>query len=366
MSTFFGTIQFFDVEKNTTVDSMELGNYLLIDGKYWKWGYRYTAFQMYTNDIGVCVGGHMDSIWFFRTFDGWKSYNKFKYYYRSDVGSAGDDYMGVSHQKLISPDSIMFWGSGYIDSSWMDLGFYYMIFESDTVYRFEPFGLPIDKKGGKSATDFERLNDSTLVYVALGEAFGAGDNSCHQIFKTTDGGYTFREVYKSKVKGAFGLDDIYFIDSLNGIAAGSGITLFTSDAGETWQVNDLYYDFDGTLKKEKPWQSYIKYIDGMTFLYSWTDGLYKLKDGFSSVFDEVIHQTKLYPNPIQAGKILYMDIIHLTSAHAYIYDIHGQLVSETEFFGNSVVIPPDISVGTYFIVVESDGRYPIREKFFVE
>ena len=57
--------------------------------------------------------------------------------------------------------------------------------------------------------------------------------------------------------------------------------------------------------------------------------------------------------------------MYFLNAVANIYDIHGQQVDGFYFHGNSISISQDLAPGTYFLVVEENGKYPVREKFII-
>ncbi len=90
---------------------------------------------------------------------------------------------------------------------------------------------------GAESLDFRGVKAFDANAAILMSA-GPAEEGKAKIFKTTDGGKHWREVYSTNVAGVF-LDAIAFWDKQHGVAVsdpvdGRFIILMTSDAGETW------------------------------------------------------------------------------------------------------------------------------------
>ncbi len=347
---YYGGIRRFDETTLTYKHEFELGTteYLWLD--------------MLDSITGVagCVGRPC------YTRDGWKTSLPAFVEKDSANGVQGTTFITYA-PKMLHKDTVMFSGRGIYKGDWCPRGFYNMVIHGDTAVSYELLGDTFQIQApGIEAANFHRFNDSTWVYAAQGRRIGSGYDAAQEIYKTTDGGHTYQQVFYGEIAPAYGLDDIAFKDSLNGIASGDFLTLITTDGGDKWEVNQLYYDADWNQDTEFPWSSFIYVVESDFFLGTWNYGIYKYKDHPLSVVSENESSSKLYPNPIQAGQTLHLDIGFINANRAYIYDIHGQTIDEFDFFGSSIMIPSDISPGTYFIVVESGDKYPIREKFVVK
>ena len=96
------------------------------------------------------------------------------------------------------------------------------------------------KDGGKSWNRYSAPVLTCLTFFDSLVGFAGGDN----IYKTTDGGVTWKTMTIESHVGSVGITDIFFIDRKYGWAVGggwifdNGIILNTVDGGATWQYND--------------------------------------------------------------------------------------------------------------------------------
>ena len=84
-------------------------------------------------------------------------------------------------------------------------------------------------------------------------------------------------------------------------------------------------------------------------------------------------QPKLYPNPLQVGETLNINLQNFTTGEAKIFDMQGRLVhiEDLRGLGNlggqcSFNLPENIAAGVYSLVLESNGEIIVSEKFVVE
>ena len=106
-------------------------------------------------------------------------------------------------------------------------------------------------KVGEGLLDFRGIkafDESTAIVVSA----GLGEEGQALIFKTTDGGQNWKEVFQTREKGAF-LDGIAFFDEMHGLVIGDPINgkvylLETFDQGESWKrrkADDLPKPLEG-------------------------------------------------------------------------------------------------------------------------
>jgi photosystem II stability/assembly factor-like uncharacterized protein len=98
--------------------------------------------------------------------------------------------------------------------------------------------LPVEKGVELDFRDIHAIDDKTAIIVSAGEA----EKGSAKIYRTSDGGISWKIVYQTMQKGVF-LDAIDFWDKQNGIVLSDPINgrffmLKTSDGGKTWkQIN---------------------------------------------------------------------------------------------------------------------------------
>ncbi len=194
---------------------------------------------------------------------------------------------------------------------------------------------------------------------------GVGDQSSDIIMKTTDGGKTWIEIYNQENEPVFGLQDIDFYDENFGVAVGQfGKILRTTDGGDSWVQDSADFDIqDGppvmTVLCTGPNRALCGGWGGEIFLYDGsTDGV---EDSA-----EQLTKLNLFPNPVKSGAKLNFELSQVLAGQAQIFNLQGMLIDSLYFVGNSIYLPNDIAVGTYFLVIESNGEIIAREKFVVE
>ncbi|MCJ7553170.1 MAG: T9SS type A sorting domain-containing protein [Ignavibacteriaceae bacterium] len=96
------------------------------------------------------------------------------------------------------------------------------------------------KNGGKSWDRYSAPVINCLTFFDSLNGFAGGDS----IYKTTDGGVTWKTMTIESHIGSIGITDIFFIDRKYGWAVGrgwifdAGFIVNTVDSGKTWQFND--------------------------------------------------------------------------------------------------------------------------------
>ncbi|MDX9791541.1 MAG: hypothetical protein RBT61_11980, partial [Candidatus Kapabacteria bacterium] len=98
--------------------------------------------------------------------------------------------------------------------------------------------------------DFKRC---IFLNEQVGFMFGANSNPPGRdnfIYKTTDGGKSWNNVYDGYSERGGTIADMSFCDSLNGITAGMSFVLRTEDGGETWYQDTTFHldKFPSTMR----------------------------------------------------------------------------------------------------------------------
>jgi hypothetical protein len=157
---------------------------------------------------------------------------------------------------------------------------------------------------------------------------------------------------------------------MNGIATGAwGKILRTTDGGETWKQE---YGRSTSMTTGEP-----RFMDApvLSIDYFGTKPIISTR-GFGYLFwkekyptavkeEERFTHSIVYPNPAQAGHLLSIDIPQGKHT-ARIFNLQGMLIQESNVAAKSFILYPNISAGTYFLVIESGGEIIAREKFIVE
>ena len=303
--------------------------------------------------------------------DGWQTYLTVL---RGGIYTEDSIYRGYGMRlilsQMLSPDSVFFYGDGYIDSLKRGYSFNKLIIEEDSIFRYEKFADTVfDAKFFGGVRAFTRFSDTLIYFVQHGRQTGYGNCREFEIFKMSGPEHKVTQIYRKNVHGFFGLEDLEFIDENNAIAAGDGVIITTSDGGNTWEIDTVFYD-NGLMpgfKNSWWWNPRIDYVDGMVFITSYNMGVWRYGEYTPEAIseEEYIHP-KIYPNPVQAGQVLNIENRSFLYATAYIYDIQGNEVDAFDFNGSAIPIRSDLPPGAYILVVEENGKYPVREKFIVE
>ena len=262
-----------DVRKETWgIRAYNIQSFTAIDSNHFYIGsFGYSIFK-YTNDGGKTMNylqltEYNNAVWhtvmfdtlkgfvyntgtFFRTFDGWKTYDSLK-----------KNHTGTYFSKQILNDSIVRWiYANNIDSSFGLKGASYIIdynvntHKDSIIYGFEKEYKIDDLE--HTLDDIFFVND-TLGFICGYRRFNnigwAGNDL---IYKTTDGGQSWREVLFEVNGSPFGLTKIAFANESYGITVGSRGKIYeTQDGGETWTyypaeddliASVIYLSFAGT------------------------------------------------------------------------------------------------------------------------
>jgi photosystem II stability/assembly factor-like uncharacterized protein len=204
------------------------------------------------------------------------------------------------------------------------------------------------------------------------EFWGIGNNPDNQretvIRKTLDGGLTWERIDNGKVLGGFGLN-IHFFGKDSIIVETLWLLLKSIDNGKTWEE---YYE-------DNPQHNSLLAVT----ITGWNKGLLihhnkvmQCNSNPISVKSEPgLQKLMLYPNPISANSTL--NITYLGGFLSYdnkitIVDINGKEIDKfiPDKSSNEINLryTPEqpFSTGTYFIIIESDGKVVAKEKFMVE
>ncbi len=158
---------------------------------------------------------------------------------------------------------------------------------------------------------------------------------------------------------------VAFIDENNGFIGSRGAAIFqTTDGGETWEKLVDEKDsspFGGYLNAFKD----VMYTDTKHLIAVGYEIGYIYEETIDAVEEESLYRSIIYPNPANIGETLTFSI-PTGKYTASIYTAEGALLKTTRIQSNNIAIDNDFSTGTYFIIIEENGKVIGRDKFIVE
>ena len=154
-------------------------------------------------------------------------------------------------------------------------------------------------------------------------ANGIGDQSYDVIYKLDKIGGTWTKVYSGDLEPTFGLQEIAFGDSLNGVAVGQfGKILRTTDGGETWFQEFLTYN--GKIDDTDPPVMHVEYCGSTPLIGDFDGRIFRLEDDGTGDVEEASFFC-LYPNP--ASEFINIDEAMLNgSNNIELYNALGIMV----------------------------------------
>jgi len=137
--------------------------------------------------------------------------------------------------------------------------------------------------------------NNRVGWIAANKSLGIGDQSWDMLFKTTNGGISWKLVYKEANTPSFGVQGVAFYDSLNGTAVGPyGKILRTIDGGETWFRE---YIVEPPQKFQAP-TMVVAYAGNTPICGTFGEGMFRRMDDEEGAVDGVCDDSLLIkPNP---------------------------------------------------------------------
>ena len=187
-----------------------------------------------------------------------------------------------------------------------------------------------------------------IMYLVGGCGNGVGDQSIDIICKLDSFSGKWREIYRQENEYKFGLQEIAFADSLNGVAVGQfGKVLRTTDGGNTW-FQEYLTKSDGKIDDDPV--LHVTYAGDTPLIGDFSGRIFRLEDdGTDAVVDNKANVIQvLYPNP--ATEYINLNPWIMSSLYNIeIYNSIGECVLKSEMT-NSIDIS-DLSSGVYILKI---------------
>ena len=308
--------------------------------------------NIYMADSYNGITGYFKYVWV--TNDGWKSWKEIEIPLNKKGKSTGDIWM---HDKN---------NFGFIWND-ADLFFYYTL-TIDGGNNWHTFKFPklIEKKQA-NCRNIYFVNDS-LGYIVGNIKRNIGDTKKDIIFKTTNGGYSWELIYneeyeKKENNWNWGLQNVAFKDSLNGVAVGQfGKILYTSDGGSSWHQDSLVYPgTNSPVNLGAPTMS-VTFAGDNPLVTTFAAGIWQGKWKPTGIRNNKTKNNTIltYPNP--CGSYIYYEFppaLHSRKAVLKVYDAAGNLVGTENLTiqsGRLKYIHEIKTSGTYFWQIEAGGE----------
>ena len=282
--------------------------------------YKHIQLAMYDTNYGFASSGN----YYYITKNGWESF------YR---------YPKLSVQVFYSPifsDSntvLMTLGDNINEFGMTLLRYKIDVNQFDTLYSF---GFDPDSGILYRLYKMDFVNDS--LGFACGDLWtGYANNYYDVIFRTKDGGHTWERILKIFEYPPYGLQDISFHDTQNGVAVGCKKIYTTNDGGETWILNEIPPEMNTPLTLLITWCGHYPIIgtfDHGGGLFRYEGDFFKFPPDTTGVEELLItnYQLLITPNPaddyieIKIGEKLSESFKLSESYQVQIYNIYGECV----------------------------------------
>ena len=208
-------------------------------------------------------------------------------------------------------------------------------------------------------------------WLAAGLENGIGDQSTDVIYRLDKIGGSWTKVYSGDLEPTFGLQEIAFGDSLNGVAVGQfGKILRTTDGGVTWFQEFIYTD--GKIDDAAP-VLHVEYCGSTPLIGDFDGRIFRLEDDGTGDVEEEINYSNAYGIRAEVNdQEIKVNIKTEKSgvAKIAIFDIQGREIIAKNLSINVGISQLSISTsglssGIYIYAIEIDGMRINTDKFSI-
>jgi len=296
---------------------------------------------------------------FYRTFDNWNTFDSIPIDKPTDyiVANRKNDsiirFISYNYIENIDPKHIRYYSEYNINNNTENL-----------IYKFKKEH--IENGEALDIMDMHFVNDSLGFVCGERDIGEVGEASWSLVYKTTDGGKSWRLVLKDIQGERFGLDEICFADEKYGVTTGSWGSLYqTMDEGETWILKETPEEFNSPVTHvEFAGQvAIISELDGNIWTWQYPD------DTTGVSVEDLIKSSKLHV--IKRSNDLKIAITD-PQYRAYrleIIDIMGRKVTDKSINSNAAgnvyhtINIKNLNKGSYFFALSFNGAVVHTGKF---
>jgi|GEM_PF-1387189 len=294
---------------------------------------------------------------FYRTFDGWATYDtlprKLQYYY--------------SPQK--KNDSIIWFSSYTLDSkiapyqNELVIEFNIINGKDKIIYQFSDEH--IENGEMLNLFDLHFVNDSLGFVCGRRDIGENNDRAWDLIYKTTDGGKSWKNVLKDMNGRPFGIFEISFADEKLGVSVGQEKLYETTDGGETWLFKETPEEFDDlTTRVEFAGQiAIVGEMNGNVWTWQYPD------DTTGVSVEDLIRSSKLHVIKRQEELRIAITDPQYRAYRLEIIDIMGRKVINKSINSNAAgnvyhsINIKNLNKGSYFFALSYNGAVVHTGKF---
>ncbi len=182
------------------------------------------------------------------------------------------------------------------------------------------------------------------------------------IARTTDGGLTWHDQIREKVDPPYGLANVDFFDSLNGVAGSVDKIVVTTDGGENWQYLPISQEGSNTIRGVSyPAANLVFAVTGNSTVFT--------LERISTFVNEDNQEKEASVEVYVRDRRLWITPRRLAGQRALLvlYDAVGREVMRDRVEGRTPKSFPinDLPSGLYVVVIESGGVLLASEKLLI-
>jgi hypothetical protein len=243
----------------------------------------FRGISMYNRNIGALVSYYH----IFSTTDNWETSKVFKY-----------NYVDTSYYSFpmffIDSANVVICKNRYSANSFMQYNIY-----TDEISEYNKVLYPPDGENMNEIWNLTFISDSIAIGVG-GQQDSINNNNDELIWKSTDKGKNWEIIYRDRQEPSFGLQEVTFSDSLNGMAFGAGgKVLLTSDGGETWE----YHNGPRQYWLSEFWSSTM--CGEYPIIWGQACGIYRYEE-YSGVNENILEEIEV--KPYQSSTDFFIEI----------------------------------------------------------
>jgi photosystem II stability/assembly factor-like uncharacterized protein len=158
--------------------------------------------------------------------------------YKTENG--GKDWTEINIGNILNQSISYYAVKAFSDKNYVVIGDKSIISTDDGGVTWKNQTMPYEKDVTYNNVCF--LNSKTWFIACKGAATGNGDTNWNVLYKTDDGGNTWKKILYNKTPQDFGLRGVSFYDDLNGMVFTDFNVIKTTDGGTNWVIQILPYD----------------------------------------------------------------------------------------------------------------------------